>query len=99
MVHIHIASIDVHCRKSSNVKSFSKKSYENNKFQVYMYWKKILSSSAHAHEFCYFLVNFCRLGLNLNFYDNVYLQMHCGRASFQKQKKELLGTCFHGDVD
>jgi hypothetical protein len=43
MVHIHSASIDVHCRKSSNVKSFSKKSYENNKFQVYMYWKKILA--------------------------------------------------------
>jgi hypothetical protein len=131
MVHIHSASIDVHCRKSSNVKSFSKKSYENNKFQVYMYWKKILalfacqnksaiqqcfsltinqhqpllqlaeqghlSSSAHAHEFCYFLVNFCRLGLNLNFYDNVYLQMHCGCASFQKKK--LLGMFFHGDMD
>lgn len=73
MVHIHSASIDVHCHKSLNVKSFSEKSYENNKFQVHMYWKTILSSSAHAHEFGYILVNFCRLSLNLDFYDNVHL--------------------------
>jgi hypothetical protein len=54
-----------------------KKSHENNKFQVHMYYalEKFLGSlfsSAYASQICYFHRIFYKTNLNLNFCDNVH---------------------------